>query len=126
MSEFKKEEKTETAKNVNFKKRKNNSNQFHSRKRKEVNCYFCNKPRSCWKDCFKWKAKMKQYKNKRIRFQKESDEEVDLIEEIERRKKDIMNTIEESQDLNFDFILDSGATSHVVNNKDLFVTQEQN
>ncbi len=69
---------------------------------------------------------MKQYKNKRIRFQKESDEEVDLIEEIERRKKDIMNTIEESQDLNFDFILDSGATSHVVNNKDLFVTQEQN
>lgn len=35
-----------------------------------------------------------------------------------------MNAVEEIKNSNMEFILDSGATCHVVNDKDLFVTQE--
>lgn len=122
--EFEKEQAAETAMSVSFRKRKHNSYKSNSKKKREITCYYCHKPGHVKKDCFKWQAKMKQLQDKRDGAQKESDEEADLVEEVDCNKEDIMNTVEEIKNSNAEFILDSGATCHVVNDKDLFVTQE--
>jgi len=61
--DFEKEEAAKTAMNASLKKRKNSSKKPHSKKRRNVICFFCDEPGHVRKECFKWKAE--QLKNKR-------------------------------------------------------------